>query len=107
MVLYKAPETFHLYQILSLGYDGPLQFSMAEGSPDSVNPNPASKISSREDIDLEDEESSPVAEPSEEMLPMETTQSEGSFGHMIVRLFLFSLKASLVNVFLFLGFSWS
>jgi len=68
-----------------LGYDGPLHFSMAEGSPDSVNLNTTSKLPSREDIDLEDQESSPVAEPSEEMLPLDSTQSEGSFGHLVVR----------------------
>jgi hypothetical protein len=64
---------------------------MAEGSPDSVNLHPPSKLSSREDIDLEDQESSPVAEPSEEMLPLDSTQSEGSFGHLVVS-FSFPIK---------------
>ncbi|CAB3359755.1 Hypothetical predicted protein [Cloeon dipterum] len=65
------------------GYDGPLHFSMAEGSPDSVNPISAPvKQSSKEDIDIEDHESSPVVEPSEELLTMDATQSEGSFAQL-------------------------
>lgn len=68
---------------------------MAEGSPDSVNLHPPSKLPSREDIDLEDQESSPVAEPSEEMLPLDSTQSEGSFGHLVVS-FMLCKKGALI-----------
>lgn len=59
------------------GYDGPLQYAMAEGSPDSVVPSgngvsrtveppPASLEPAEEDIDAEDQESSPI--PTEEKL---------------------------------------